>query len=234
MKISFFGLKPLTLNNKQEQQNNRAGYRLLQEESRDSLEISFKGAKSMNKVPSFVRTVVNDLRNANSNSDICKVFQEAKEKNPDFKEISPVEYEYMGYRILNALQTFSDDLVRKLDFANKLQIDSAPKLIKNVKLKNGESVIITHLPGCEKASPIPFDQYPKELSISSKNLFMRDMNKLADQGIIHRYAARGTSTWMVNPKTGNIMLNNWEALQRASETDIREGLMDIKSNLSLR
>lgn len=232
MKISFMGLIPKITNKEADNQKDYSGYRLLKNQPSDSLEISFKGARKMNELPIFINKLVEELKKSKTNGDVYNVFKDAREAEPDFKAINPALYEYKGYRVHSTLQGFSDELVKKLEYVNKLKIDSAPRLVKYMKMGQGESIVITHLQGCENEAPIPYREFEGELSQKAKEIFMDDMNKLAERGLVHKYAARGTSSWAVNPKTGHIMLNNWDSLQKVQKFEVDEGLEDIKENLN--
>ncbi|QAA32514.1 hypothetical protein [Clostridium manihotivorum] len=154
------------------------------------------------------------------------------EEDSRFTQVSSLKYFYKGYMIENMLQVYSEVYVQKLKFINTLEITSAPKFIDYIKCGQGESFIITFLPGCEDSLPLPYSQFSENVTDVAKKIFLDDMRKLSTYKVIHSYAAKDYNYWTVRSKDGHILLKDWECLSRIeNDTELQEMIKSIEEKL---
>ncbi|WP_160680432.1 hypothetical protein [Clostridium sp. C8-1-8] len=154
------------------------------------------------------------------------------EEDSRFTQISSLKYFYKGYMIENMLQVYSEVYVQKLKFINTLEITAAPKFIDYIKCGQGESFIITFLPGCEDSLPLPYSEFSGTVTDLAKKTFLEDMRKLANYKAIHPYAVKDLNYWEVSPKNRHIMLKDWEVLSRIeNDTELQEMIKNIEEKL---
>jgi hypothetical protein len=175
--------------------------------------------------------LMDDISNVKDFDDSYR-FLTMLEEDSKFTQVSSLKYFYKGYMIENMLQVYSEVYVQKLKFINTLEIASAPKFIDYIKCGQGESFVITYLPGCEDSLPLPYSQSSGTVTDVAKKIFLEDMRKLAKYKVIHSYAAKDLNYWAVSSKDGHILLKDWEALSRTeNDTELEETIRSIEEKL---
>lgn len=186
----------------------------------------------MKEIPTPLKSILLQLKNAKDNDDIDNILDAATKNIKGFIALDNLRYKYGGFEIENILQMYSKMLVQKIKYLNDQHIKSAPELVCYLRIGDDESILVTYKEGCEMFEPIPYRDISKKVDNKAKEAFLSDMTKLAENNMVNKYAAKGTAHWYVNPTTGNIMLDSWHSLQNISPEEKAETIERFKHLLS--
>ena len=141
-------------------------------------------------------------------------------------------YHYKGYELFSGLRNYSDRYAQNIVLANELGLECAPEIASHITIK-GETVTITHHKGCENQQYIPYNEVKDSVSLESKQIFLKDIEIMIQNELMHDYVPHGTEHWFVNPTTGKIHLNSWESLTKIDQEMGKLAISDVKELLGI-
>lgn len=104
--------------------------------------------------------------------------------------------------------------VQNLKTITPLKIKCAPQLIESIPLKNEQDIVlITRIPNSENNELIKYNKVKKDLSLITKQDFIDDFDKLAQQGLYNPIINESTNNWLVIPTTNQIYIDDWSSLK---------------------
>lgn len=144
---------------------------------------------------------------------------------------SPVAFTYNEYDVridgLERLRTHSK-LLGSLAPAN---LCTAPEEMALVPVGEEYGVLITRYRIPVGEYLVPLDASGIEPSTSAQDDLLKDMNALAQRGLVHTYA-RGTYHWLVSSRGTRLVLNGWESVQEASEGDGERMVLRVRAMIA--
>lgn len=177
----------------------------------------------MDLLPDKLKDVWAKLMTAKDHNEVYDTMDKAVKDIPGFKEDpeDPLSYYYQNYRITQGLSMHLDNEVHNLDYAKKQEITAAPFLVVAARLNTGHTFMLTQ----GDHAWVPFSKNRELVTSESKQKFLAEMKKLAEQGYVHSYGAKGDAHWFINPETKQIMLNRWISLRRLESDETPEEVM---------
>ena len=125
---------------------------------------------------------------------------------------------------------YSNDLVTKLQFANKIGITSAPLVIKHIKVNSQESIIITEYPNCT-GDIVPILDFEEKINTETKEKLLQDAKTLASNNLANLWVAKGLAHWEICLENNKVFWSGWESLQRVDDSTANDIFEKIKTKI---
>ena len=188
-------------------------------------------------LPVPVSVAIKRIKGLNHYSDIDKVLLQVSKEFSDFNTLDDLTYIYNGYTFTAMLNGIGGKAGENLEIVNALQIESAPILIDHIKVGGLLGVLVTYYPDCKKDFLLPYTKYEKNIapvSDEAKRRFLRDIEIMAENNLMHPFTLAGPSYWLVNPDTGKIFLDSWSRLTEISLEKKDEIIALAKEKLGIK
>lgn len=172
---------------------------------------TFERMPAINLLPDKLKQVWMQLLSARDHNDVYDTMDRAVHDIPGFKEDpeDPLTHYYQNFKITQGLSMHLDHEVDSINYANTQRITAAPSLVVAARLNTGHTFMLTQ----RDHAWVPFSKNQQLVTPIAQQKFLAEMKKLADQGYVHAYGAKGDAHWFVNPEKGQLMLNVWSSLR---------------------
>ena len=187
-------------------------------------------------LPEELESLLNEIQSLSNSDEILEIIEAHVKKTKGFKKLNEVTYSFKGFILSSMTQMVGKDAAEKLQFANELNIGSAPRFIDFIEADDLMGVLILQYPDSENSLPISLDEYEERIGAvkeEEKEKFFHDMEILANYGKVHPTALKSPYYWLISPSSGRIILENWRLLTDLEPREEKNILLQIRKNLEI-